>query len=677
MRIQAMNSKINSDVIKLHQVPQTSRIRNFCVIAHIDHGKSTLCDRFLEITGTVEKRNMQEQILDSNPIERERGITIKLAPVRMIYRQTKLSDNSEDSESQSIRESEFQKRNSDISDSPNHRFSDLSELSEFSEKEYVLNLIDTPGHVDFSYEVSRSLAACEGAILVVDATQGVQAQTIGNTLKAIEQRLVVIPVINKIDLPNADIDGTKKELMDIFGFGDEEIISISAKTGENCEKVLLEVIKKIPPPTGTIDPRSPMVLGDRLRGDENQMRALIFNSFYDSFKGVVAEVKVVDGEINFNKYHEKNKLKFLATATEFTPTEVGYFSPGLTKSGMMKTGEVGYVATGLKNLELCRIGDTIADNFNVQPLPGYSPPKPFVFAGIFPIDNNDFINLKKSLEKLKLTDSSLTIKPISTAALGNGFYAGFLGLLHLEIVRERLAREFGMEVVATNPNVEYEVFLTNGEKRMIDNPTDFPKEEHIFEIREPFVRLQIFTPKDYVGGLMKLSEEKRGRRENIEYFEKTVKLTYVMPFAEMVSDFYDRLKSVSSGFASLSYEIIGFERADVLKIDILLNGKRVDALSFMVEKSKTATTAKRVVEKFRKVIPRQQFNVAIQAVNGAKILAREDVKPFRKDVIQKLYGGDRTRKDKLLEAQKKGKKRMKMLGNVEIPQSAFFEIFKM
>jgi GTP-binding protein LepA len=610
----------------------TDNIRNFCVIAHIDHGKSTLCDRFLEITGTIEKRNMQAQLLDSNPIERERGITIKLAPVRMEW------------------------------------------------KGYILNLIDTPGHIDFSYEVSRSLAACEGAILVVDATQGVQAQTISNTFAAIKQGLKIIPVINKIDLQNADMESTKKELAEIFGFQEEEIILISAKNGKNCERLLQEVIERVPAPSVS-RVETPREIGNlshgaSLQDNKNSLRALIFNSVYDSFKGVVIAVKIVDGQFNLKEFNEKNTLKFLATHRTCMPIESGYFKPTMKSQGILMMGEVGYIATGLKDLHLAQIGDTVTTSWEATPLPDYIQPRPMVFAGLFPVDSNQFLELKKSLEKLQLTDSALYIKPVTSMALGNGFHAGFLGLLHCEIIRERLFKEFSLEVLVTNPTVEYKIVSTHGEEKIIDNPTDFPENEKIREIYEPVVTAEVFAPKEYVGGLITLCEDKRGQMMNLEYFEKTAKLTYKMPYSEIITDFYDRLKSISSGYASLSYEPHGFEKAEIVKIDILLNEVAVDALSFMVEKSRAIYASREITRKLKDVIPRQQFRIAIQAAIGGKIICREDVNPFRKDVLKKMSGGDRSRKDKLLEAQKKGKKKMKNIGSVAIPQNAFFDIFR-
>lgn len=605
-----------------------SNIRNFCVIAHIDHGKSTLCDRFLEITHTVEKRNMEAQFLDSNSIERERGITIKLAPVRMIYK-----------------------------------------------TEYILNLIDTPGHIDFSYEVSRSLAACEGAVLVVDATQGVEAQTISNTLAAQKQGLVIIPVINKIDLPNANIESTIEELKNIFGFKEEEILLISAKTGENCESVLQEVIRKVPPPKENIDPRWNLSRQGR-DGDENQLRALIFNSFYDSFKGVVIAVKIIAGEFNIDNFKESNTLKFLGTKGECFPIECGFFKPQMEKGTKISTGEVGYIATGLKDLKLCRIGDTIASSWEEKPLPGYAEIKHFVFAGIYPIDQDGFLPLKTALEKLQLTDSSLSVKPISSKSLGNGFHVGFLGLLHADIVKERLFKEFNQEVILASPTVEYKILLTSHEELMVDNPINFPEASKIEKIFEPIVEVSIFSPKKYIGDIIKINEDGRGEMQGMDYYDETVDIKYKIPYQEIITDYYDKLKSVSAGYASLSYDFSGFKEADIVKIDILLNGETVDALSFMSERSKSTYKSRETIEKLRKVIPRQQYAVAIQAAIGGKIIARADVQPFRKDVLKKMSGGDRSRKDKLLEAQKKGKKRMKSVGNVQIPASAFAEVFR-
>jgi GTP-binding protein LepA len=619
----------------------SDNIRNFCVIAHIDHGKSTLCDRFLEITHTIEKRNMEAQFLDSNSIERERGITIKLAPVRMEYKAERSNDRTIEL-SQKVSSQQFNS-------------------STVQSSVYILNLIDTPGHIDFSYEVSRSLAACEGAVLVVDATQGVEAQTISNTLAALKQGLVIIPVINKIDLPNANLEKTKEELKNIFGFVDSEILYISAKTGKGCNNLLDEVVKRIPAPAGNKD---------------KPLRGLIFNSYYDTFKGVVIAVKVIDGEYNASDFQDKNTLKFLGTKGECFPIECGFFKPKMVESEKILTGEVGYIATGLKDLKLCRIGDTVTSNWSVEQLPGYTEVKHFVFAGIYPMDQEGFLPLKDALEKLQLTDSSLSAKPITSKSLGNGFHVGFLGLLHADIVKERLLKEFKSDVIMATPTVEYEVLLSNGERVTIDNPINFPDVARIETVFEPIVEVSIFTPKTYIGDILKINEDGRGQMVTMDYFEDTVDIKYKIPYQEIITDYYDKLKSVSSGYASLSYDFVGFQEADIVKVDVLLNTQAVDALSFMVERSKALFQSRNIIEKLRNVIPRQQYAVAIQAAIGGKIIARGDVNPFRKDVLKKMSGGDRSRKDKLLEAQKKGKKKMKQIGNVEVPQSAFAEVFR-
>ncbi len=578
---------------------EQSRIRNFAIIAHIDHGKSTLADRLLERTGTVSQRDMHEQLLDSNPIERERGITIKLAPVRMKY------------------------------------------------KEYILNLIDTPGHVDFSYEVSRSLAACEGAILVVDATQGVQAQTVANLTLARQNNLTIIPVINKIDMAAARVQETKDEL-EALGFAKEDVIAISAKTGKNVEKVLETIVEKIPPPAG--DPNRPL-------------RALVFSSQYDPHKGVVVFVRVVDGEIS------SRKLLFMASGASVTPIEMGHFSPHMRPIGeSLKTGEVGYIATGLKDLRFAKVGDTISTE-KTTPLPGYQEPKPMVFLSLFPLQADRFTEAREALEKLRLSDSAFTFRPITSAALGNGFHCGFLGLLHAEIVTERLSREFALNMIATAPSVEYHVGDT-----VIQSAAEFP--EISDDTREPVMHLSIFTPKRFVGAVMQLCQEKRGEYADLTYVGDHAEFSYLMPLAEMIIDFFDRLKSVSEGYASLDYEFFAYQPVDVVKIDILVNHEKVDALAFLCVQGDALRRARAIVEKLAAVIPRAQFEIPIQAAIGGQIIARADVKAFRKDVIQKLYGGDRTRKDKLLEAQKKGKAKMKLIGRVAIPQSAFFAVLR-
>lgn len=606
-------------------------IRNFAIIAHIDHGKSTLADRLLEMTGTVTKRNMQEQLLDSNPIERERGITIKLAPVRMKC------------------------------------------------KNFVLNLIDTPGHVDFGYEVSRSLAACEGALLVVDATQGVQAQTLANLAQARTHNLVVVPIINKIDMPSARIDDVRNELI-ALGFKGEDILEISAKLGTNVEKVLDAVIEKIPSP----------------RGNEKGIpRALVFSSQYDTHKGVVVFVRVVDGEIPNSTVE---KLTFLASGASVSPIDMGYFVPHMVSNGTsLKTGEVGYIATGLKDVRFAKVGDTISTNAKEKPLPGYKEPKPMVFLRLFPINTNDFSAAREVMERLRLSDSAFTFKPVSSAALGNGFHCGFLGLLHAEIVQERLSREFNLNMIATAPSVEYHLGLKSGLQLSklgftvssmisaasdqgtvvsIQSASEFPDPTYIEKVQEPVMQVKIYTPKKYVGAVMQLSQEKRGEYVDLLYVADQAEFTYLLPLSDMIIDFFDRLKSVTEGYASLDYEFFAYETVEVVKIDILVNKEKVDALSFLAVSEQARTRALAIVERLATVIPRQQFEIPIQAAIGGQVIARADVKAFRKDVIQKLYGGDRTRKDKLLKKQKKGKERMKLIGRVAIPQEAFFDVLK-
>jgi GTP-binding protein LepA len=615
-------------------------IRNFAIIAHIDHGKSTLADRLLEITGTVQKRDMQAQLLDSNPIERERGITIKLAPVRMKY------------------------------------------------KDYLLNLIDTPGHVDFGYEVSRSLAACEGALLVVDATQGVQAQTLANLHQARLHNLTIIPLLNKIDMPHARIEETKEELRGL-GFSDEDMIEISAKTGQNVEQVLEAVIAKVPPPSGNPD---------------EPLRALIFSSQFDPHKGVVVFVRVIDGMMPYDPH---TSIKFFASNALVTPVEVGFFMPHMVLSPGIGTGEVGYIATGLKDVRLAKVGDTVTIgkvlNASVQPpqakepLPGYKEPKPMVFLSLFPINSDEFSSARELLEKLRLSDSAFTFRPISSAALGNGFHCGFLGLLHAEIVQERLSREFDLNMIATAPSVEYHLMLKPGvslsklgltassvigeptevgTEVVIQSATEFPDPTYIEGTKEPIMEVKIFTPKRYVGAIMQLAQEKRGEYIDLKYVGEQAEFTYLIPLSDMIIDFFDRLKSISEGYASLDYEFFEFQPVDVVKIDILVNHDKVDALSFLAVRDQAHHRSIEIVDRLAQVIPRQQFQIPIQGAIGGAIVARSDVKAFRKDVIQKLYGGDRTRKDKLLKKQAKGKAKMKLIGRVEIPQTAFFEVLK-
>jgi GTP-binding protein LepA len=562
------------------------------------------------MTGTVAMRDMHAQLLDSNPIERERGITIKLAPVRMQH------------------------------------------------QDYIFNLIDTPGHVDFGYEVSRSLAACEGAILVVDATQGVQAQTIANLHQARVHKLKVIPVINKIDMPNARIRETRDQLQ-VLGFKEEEMLEISAKTGENVDKLLAAIVKHIPPPQGA---------------PSGALRALVFSSHYDPHRGVVIFVRLVDGSIQFDP---SLRLKFLANDVAITPIEVGYFNPKMIKQQSLSTGDVGYIATGLKDAKLAKVGDTITVlGAEVKPLPGYKEPKPMVFLSLFPVVSDEFVAAREAVEKLRLSDSAFTFRPIASQALGNGFHCGFLGLLHAEIVQERLLREFDLTMIATAPSVEYRLKLHTGTQGIIQSAAEFPDPSLVDETREPVMQVDIYTPKSYVGAVMQLAQEKRGEHTDHVYEGETAHLTYLMPLADMIIDFFDRLKSVTSGYASLDYEFFDWQPVEVVKLDILLNHEKVDALSFLAVAAQAETRGREIVEKLATVIPRQQFVIPVQAAIGGRIVARADVKAFRKDVIQKLYGGDRTRKDKLLDKQKKGKAKMKMIGRVEIPQRAFFDVLK-
>lgn len=654
-----------------------TNIRNFAIIAHIDHGKSTLADRLLQLTGTVAARDMEEQLLDSNPIERERGITIKLAPVRMKYQMnnvqcTKYNDKAN---SESIIHSTL----------------------------YILNLIDTPGHVDFSYEVSRSLAACEGAILVVDATQGIQAQTLAHLFQARKHNLTIIPVINKIDMPHARITETREALV-ALGFKQEEMIEISAKTGQNVEKVLEAIVTRIPPPQGNPD---------------TPLRALVFSSQYDPHKGVVVFVRVVDGSIgnqppttNNLQLTTNHKLRFMISGAEVAPIEVGYFNPKMVPGNGLATGEVGYIATGLKDIRFAKVGDTITfgknfitnnqqstTNYLLQPLPGYKEPKPMVFLGLFPLSADEFTDAREAMEKLRLSDSAFTFRPISSVALGNGFHCGFLGLLHAEVVQERILREFNLTMIATAPSVEYHLKLKSGiniskygftESQVvrgeklestsivvsIQSASEFPDPTVIDEVLEPIMQLSIFSPKQYVGAIMQLSQEKRGELVDLVYTGDQAEFTYLIPLSEMIIDFFDRLKSVTEGYASLDYEFFDYQKVDVAKVDIMLNHEKVDALSFLVVRDQSVRRAREICSKLTTVIPRQQFNIPVQGSIGGTVIARDDIRPFRKDVLQHLYGGDRTRKDKLLDKQKKGKARMKMVGKVEIPQTAFFEVLK-
>ncbi len=591
-------------------------IRNFCIIAHIDHGKSTLADRFLEITGTVPKEKLKPQLLDSLALERERGITIKLAPVRLNYTLNAIP------------------------------------LGEAASSAYTLNLIDTPGHVDFSYEVSRALAAVEGAVLLVDATQGIQAQTLAHGLAAMEQNLALIPAINKIDLPNADVENVKKQLVNTFGFNEGEILLVSGKSGEGVDKLLEAIVKQIPAPRQEAD---------------KPLRALIFDSFYDSFKGVIAQVRIVEGVTP----QQQSQIVFLGTKAQGHVLETGYFAPQLTLNKGLSSGEIGYIATGVKVPDLVRVGDTISTSFEVEQLPGYREVKPMVYVGLFPIDQDEFHEIKEALEKFRLNDPAFTYALEHSQALGAGFRCGFLGLLHAEVVQERLSTEFNADLIATTPSVEYMV----GEEK-ITSPAQLPQGENNKDLKEPWVKLRIFIPQTFIGSVMELVQDKRGKFLNMTHFGAQVEMLYEMPLSDMVTNFYDKLKSASSGFASLDWEFLEFRDVDAVRVDTLVGGEKVDALSTIVVREKAEMYGRNIVSKLKEVLPRQNFAIAIQAAIGGTIIARETISPFRKDVTAKLYGGDRTRKDKLLEKQKKGKKKMKMVGRVEIPQEAFLSILK-
>ena len=591
------------------------KIRNFCIIAHIDHGKSTLADRLIEKTGTVSSRDMSEQILDSMDIERERGITIKLTPTRMFY--------------------------------------------DYKGEEYTLNLIDTPGHVDFTYEVSRSLAACEGAILIVDASQGVEAQTIANTYLALDNNLEILPVLNKIDLPSADVEKSKKEIEDVLGIPSDNVPCISAKEGINIDDVLAQIVEKIPCP----------------KGDETKsLKALIFDSMYDNFKGAICFVRVFDGQVKIG-----DKILMMKTNKMYEVTEVGVFTPSMRPVNTLSAGDVGYISASIKNLSDTKVGDTITsfDNPCSEPLAGYKEVKPVVFSGIFPLDGSKYGDLKDALEKLKLNDASLQFMPETSIALGFGFRVGFLGLLHMEIITERLEREFDLDIITTAPSVSYHVYKTNGEMLEVSNPSMLPKPAEIERIEEPMIKLSVFTPPEYVGAIMELCQEKRGEFLDMQYLEKTrVVMKYHMPLGEMIYDFFDALKSRTRGYASLDYEVYGFMPSELVKLDIMLNGETCDALSLITHKDKAYTRGRQIAEKLKKVIPRQLFEVPIQACIGGKIIARETVSAMRKDVLAKCYGGDISRKRKLLEKQKAGKKRMRQFGSVELPSEAFISILK-
>ncbi|MDD3839084.1 MAG: translation elongation factor 4 [Clostridia bacterium] len=592
------------------------KIRNFCIIAHIDHGKSTLADRLLEDTGTFTKREMEEQILDTMDLERERGITIKAQPVRLIYK----TDG----------------------------------------EEYILNLIDTPGHVDFTYEVSRSLAACEGAILVVDASQGIEAQTLANVYMALEHDLEVFPVINKIDLPGARPEEVKKEIEDVIGLDASDAPLISAKEKIGIESVLKKIVDAVPAP----------------KGDSNTpLKALVFDSFYDSYKGVIPYVRVKEGTIKPGM-----NIKFMSNNKVFEVNEVGFFTPALVSTNQLKAGEVGYIAASIKNVADVNVGDTVTDENKPtdKPLPGYKKVKPMVYCGIYPADGSKYDDLREALEKLKLNDASLEFEPETSIALGFGFRCGFLGLLHMEIMQERIEREFELDIITTAPSVIYKVKRTDGEVILVDNPTNLPNPSEIEYMEEPLVEAQIMCPSEYVGAVMELCQEKRGMYDNMKYIEETrVLMTYKMPLNEIIYDFFDSLKSKTRGYASFDYEFIGYQQSSLVKLDILINKEVVDALSLIVHEDKAQAKGRLIAEKLKEIIPRQLFEIPIQAAIGNTIIARETVKALRKDVLAKCYGGDITRKRKLLEKQKEGKKRMRQIGKVEIPQEAFMSVLKM
>jgi len=598
-------------------MPAQEFIRNFCIVAHIDHGKSTLADRLLERTGTLSAREMTAQVLDSMDLEREKGVTIKASAVRMMYRAA-------------------------------------------NGHEYELNLIDTPGHVDFAYEVSRALAACEGAILVVDASQGVEAQTLANLYMALEQDLAIVPVVNKIDLVSARPEEVAQEIEDLFGIPADEVIFVSAKESVGIDEVLEAVIAQVPPPGG--QPDAPL-------------RALIFDSHYDTYKGVVAYVRVVDGAIE-----TRRPLYLMSSRQRIEPIEAGIFRPGMMPAARLTAGEVGYVATGLKEVLLCRVGDTLtlAAGPAPTPLPGYRPAKPMVFAGIYPAEGEDYTLLRDALEKLQLNDASLVYQAETSQALGFGFRCGFLGLFHMDIIQERLEREYDLDIVFTAPSVEYEVLKKDGELIAIDSPAELPPEVEIEEIREPWMEISVFTPSDYIGPIMELVTGRRGEFDKMEYLdEKRVLLTYRIPLGEILVDFYDELKSVSRGYASLDYSLAGYRSSDLVRLDVLVAGQPVDALSVIVHRDQSYHKGQRLVSKMKRVIPRQLFPVAIQAAVGNRIISRANIQALRKDVLAKCYGGDVTRKRKLLEKQKKGKKRMKMIGHVQIPQEAFLTVLRL
>ena len=589
-----------------------NKIRNFCIIAHIDHGKSTLADRILEYTGAIDKREMKDQILDNMELERERGITIKLNAVRLNY------------------------------------------------KDYVLNLIDTPGHVDFTYEVSRSMAACEGAILIVDAAQGIEAQTLSNIYLAMENNLEIIPVINKIDLPSADIPKRISELNKMFGFREDEILLTSAKTGHGIPELVDAIVERIPSP--------------KITYNDDKLRCLIFDSYFDSYLGVVSLIRVVSGSVTVS-----DNIKMFTTGDDYQVTELGYHTPKKENVKCLSTGEVGFLCASIKSIDSVRVGDTItlSSNSCLEGLSGYKVLKPMVFCGIYPIDSKKYPNLREALEKLKLNDASLSFEPETSQTLGFGFRTGFLGLLHLDIIMERIEREFNVDIIATAPSVIYEITLTDGSVIYVDNPSEFPPKVKINTIKEPYIRTNIYVPNEYIGSIMELCQEKRGTYISTDYIDTTrVNIHYEIPLSEIVYDFFDKLKSYTKGYASFDYEIIGYKISDLVKMDIMLNGEVVDALSVIVHKDFAYKRGRVIVDNLKEIIPRQLFEVPVQAVIGSKVIARSDIKAMRKDVLAKCYGGDITRKRKLLEKQKEGKKKMKTIGRVDIPKEAFLSVLK-
>lgn len=592
-----------------------NNIRNFSIIAHIDHGKSTLADRILEITGSVNEHDMKDQLLDSMDIERERGITIKLNAVELNYK--------------------------------------------YKNENYTLHLIDTPGHVDFSYEVSRSLKACDGALLIIDAAQGIEAQTLANLYLAINNDLTIIPVINKIDLPNADVPKVTKEIVDVLGFKEEDIILCSGKTGEGVKQLLDAIIERIPAPKISINDKT---------------KALIFDSYFDSYRGVIISAKIETGKIKI-----KDKIRLMSTGAVYEVVELGVNTPKIKKLDTLSSGQVGWINASIKSINDVNVGDTITLDTDPadKPLDGYKPMKPMVYSGIFPIEPNKFESLREALEKLKLNDSALTYEPVTSIALGFGFRVGFLGLLHMEIIEERIEREFGIEIIATSPSVVYEVKKTNGEEILVHAPNELPEKVNIEYIKEPYVLANIFVPSEYIGPIMDLCSEKRGIYKSLEYIDKTrVNIHYELPLSEIVYDFFDKLKSYTKGYASFDYELSEYKISDLVKMDILINGDVVDALSSIVHKDAAFTRGKETVENLKEIIPRQMFQVPLQASIGSKVIARENISAMRKNVLAKCYGGDISRKRKLLEKQKEGKKRMKMVGNVEIPPEAFLSVLK-